>query len=223
MKLHLIEQKEVSPGVRSFVLEPEKPVSWRPGQYLHYTFDHPHADSRGVERWFTISSAPYEKFIQITTRIANEKGSSFKKALLDLPPRGEIEAEGPGGKFTLREGDYKHVLIAGGIGITPYHSMLKQLNHDGKPAHADLLYASSDDNFPFGEELDSFADADPTLKIYKFPGRRISEDDLQKYVDDPKALFYLSGPEPMVQGYEGMLHLMSVDDARVITDYFPGY
>jgi ferredoxin-NADP reductase len=162
MKLRLLDQREEVPNVRTFVFEPEEPMTWQPGQYMHYTFPHDTPDSRGVERWFTISSAPYEQHVQITTRFAGEKGSSFKRALLNLKPGDEIEADGPKGKFVLQDGDHHHVLIAGGIGITPYHSMLKQLAHDKKLSHADLLYANNDDNFVFDKELEGLAAQDPT-------------------------------------------------------------
>lgn len=221
--MQFLSQQQIQPSVHTFIFKPEQPTDWQPGQYMHYTFPHPGADSRGVERWFTISSAPYEQNIHITTRLAADRGSSFKAALLALKPGDMVEADGPKGSFTLRPGVSKHVLIAGGIGITPYHSMLAQLGHEHKPANADLLYANSDEHFTFGDELDKLAAADRSLQIVKFAGKRITEADLTKYLADKQAVFYLSGPEAMVQSYEGLLGLLGVDEANVATDYFPGY
>jgi ferredoxin-NADP reductase len=79
MKLRLIQKHQELHDVCSFVFEPEEPITWEAGQYMHYNFPHPDTDDRGVERWFTISTAPFEKNIRITTRLALEKGSSFKK------------------------------------------------------------------------------------------------------------------------------------------------
>jgi ferredoxin-NADP reductase len=188
MKLKLIESKDELPGVHTFVFESEQPVSWQPGQYMHYVFDHPEADGRGNERWFTIAAPPFEGKIHITTRIATDKGSSFKKALLNLRIGDTVEADGPEGDFVLKEGDFHHVLIAGGIGITPYYAMLSQLIHDNKPTNVDLLYANSDDKFVFNEELTAWAAKDPTLKIHKFIEKRITEEDLKPYVNDAKYL-----------------------------------
>lgn len=223
MKLKLLNQKEEVPNVHTFIFEPEEPLDWRPGQYMHYTFPHDNADSRGLERWFTISSAPYEQHIKITTRMAGDKGSSFKKALLNLKAGDQIEADGPKGKFVLREGDYHHILIAGGIGITPYNSMLKQLAHDKKLSHADLLYANSDENFVFDKDFEDLAAQDPTFREAKFVGRRITDGDLSAYAAEDNSVFYLSGPEPMVESYEELLKSLGVPQERIMTDYFPGY
>ncbi|HVX58617.1 MAG TPA: FAD-dependent oxidoreductase [Candidatus Saccharimonadales bacterium] len=223
MKLRLLDQKEEVPNVRTFIFEAEEPLTWQPGQYMHYIFPHDNPDSRGTERWFTISSAPYEGHVQITTRFAGSDSSSFKKALLNLKSGDEIEADGPKGKFVLQEGDHHHVLIAGGIGITPYHSMLKQLAHDNKLSHATLLYANNDENFVFDDELESIAAQDSTFHESKFVGRRITDEDLKAYAAEDNSIFYLSGPEPMVENYEQVLAGLDVPAERVKTDYFPGY
>ncbi|HEU5005297.1 MAG TPA: FAD-dependent oxidoreductase [Candidatus Saccharimonadales bacterium] len=223
MKMQLIEKKQLQSSVYSFVFRPDQQVTWQPGQYMHYVLAHPDADDRGIERWFTISSAPYEKNIMITTRFSYEKSSSFKKALTELKVGDEIEADGPKGSFTYKEGDYRHVFIAGGIGITPYHSMLAELAHENKPANTDLLYANNDDNFVFGDELAAIAAHDPTLQIKKFVDKRISDQDLAPYAKQANAIFYLSGPRAMVENYEEVLKNLGVEADRVMTDYFPGY
>ncbi|HET9722063.1 MAG TPA: FAD-dependent oxidoreductase [Candidatus Saccharimonadales bacterium] len=223
MKLRLLDKRQEINGVESFVFKPESPLNWQPGQYLHYTLPHPEADDRGVERWFTISTAPYEKNIQITTRLDGEIESSFKKALAQLNKGEEIEAEGPGGKFILKEGDVRHILIAGGIGITPYRSMLAQLIHDDKPANAELIYLNRDDSFVFGEELEKYAATDSSFKLTRAVDKKLTEADFKPLIDDSKTVFYLSGPHGMVEAYENMLKKMGLAEDRIKTDYFPGY
>ena len=223
MKLKLLSKKSEVPGVYTFVFKPDKPTSWVPGQYLHYILPHPNPDNRGIERWFTISSAPYERNICITTRFAGKKGSSFKKALLSLDVGSEIEADGVEGDFTLVAGNVRHVLIAGGIGITPYHAMLTQLFHDKKDVHAQLLYANQDKNLVFGDELAKIESSLKYFHVQPFIGRRLVPDDFKKYVDDSGSIFYLSGPEPLVENYEGVLQEMGVPKERIKTDFFPGY
>lgn len=222
MKLKLTQKRPEIEGVKTFIFEPETPIAWQPGQYMHYVFEHPNPDDRGIERWFTIASAPFEKHIQITTRFDGERESSFKQALESLEVGGEIEADGPKGSFTLLPGDIKHVLIAGGIGITPYRSMLAQMQHDNSMANIDLLYANRDQNFVFGEELKRIATGHPTFKMIEFVDKRIEEADLQAYFQDDSTVFYLSGPRPMVEAYEDQLK-SKVGEDRVKTDYFPGY
>jgi ferredoxin-NADP reductase len=223
MKVTLKSKRPEIKGVFTFIFEPEEPVSWQPGQYMHYVLGQQHPDDRGEERWFTIAAAPFEKHIQITTRFDGEKRSTFKQALLDMEPGGQIESDGPKGSFILQPGDIKHVLIAGGIGITPYRSMLAQMNHDNNVADIDLLYANRDEDFVFDEELEAIAAAHPSFRIVKFIDKHIEAADLEKYLSDQSAVFYLSGPRPMVESYEGLLKSLNIPEERIKTDYFPGY
>jgi ferredoxin-NADP reductase len=223
VKLQLISKKPEVPGVYSFVFKPDKPISWVPGQYMHYVLPHPSADNRGIERWFTISAAPFEENLRITTRFAVDKGSSFKKALPTLDVGSELEADGPEGDFTLERDDVHHILIAGGIGITPYRSMLAQLNHDNEDTNIDLLYTNQDENLVFGNELAKITANLKSFHVHPFIGRRLAPSDFKKYVDEPDSIFYLSGPEPLVENYEGVLQKMGVAKERIKTDFFPGY
>jgi ferredoxin-NADP reductase len=225
VNLRLIDSKQLFPDVITFIFEPDQPLTWQPGQYMHYFFDHPNADERGPERWFTISAPPYENHITITTRFTDQKGSSFKKALKAMKPGDTIKAEGPGGKFVMADTSKKPILVAGGIGITPYHSMLLQMDHDGQEINADLLYANRDESFVFGDELEALAANHNNFKIYKFVGdRHIEEADLKPYADDQNNVIYISGPEPMVEAFEEMLkEKLKVPEERVKLDFFPGY
>ena len=224
MKLKLIKRQPLFEDVETFIFEPDEPVSWQPGQYMHYVFPHSNEDNRGEERWFTISSTPYEKNITITTRFTEEKGSSFKKALRGLKAGDAIQADGPKGKFIIEDFDKKYVLVAGGIGVTPYHSMLLQFDHDGKMPDIELLYANRDENFVFGDEFAALAVKYPNLHISKYVGdRHIEADDLKPYADDQSKTIYLSGPEPMIENFEKTLKDMGVPEERLKTDFFPGY
>ena len=194
-----------------------------PGQYLHYTLPHPNPDDRGIERWFTISTAPFEKNLRITTHFAGNKGSSFKKALLNLGEGSELEADGLEGDFVLARGDVHHILIAGGIGITPYRSMLAQLNNDNKDTKIELLYANQDENLVFGDELAKIEANLKSFHVHPFIGKRLVPNDFKKYIDEPNSIFYLSGPEPLVENYENVLQKMCVAKEHIKTDFFPGY
>jgi ferredoxin-NADP reductase len=191
---------------------------------MHYVFPHPSEDDRGEERWFTISAPPYEKNITLTTRFTDEKGSSFKKALKNLKAGDTIEADGPKGKFVIEDFDKKYILVAGGIGITPYYSMLMQFNHEGRMPDIELLYANRDENLVFLDKLESLAAKHPNLSIKKFVGdRHVGADDLKSYADDQSNIIYLSGPEPMVETFEEQLQDMGVPENRLKSDFFSGY
>ena len=225
MELTLIEKKEEVPGVTSFVFDPGEPFAWKPGQYLHYVLHHEPTDERGSDRWFTLSSAPFEGRATVITRLASEKGSSFKSALAGLAIGETIEATQVGGDFTIDNPDAEYVLLAGGIGITPFHSILKQADHDGVGLNVTLLYATRDGNAPFRTELEGFAERNPKLTVtYLTDPERIDEAAVRKYVSDLSApFFYLSGPEPMVKALAETLQGMGIDSARIKLDDFPGY
>jgi ferredoxin-NADP reductase len=225
MKLRLIQTRPEVPNVETFIFEPDERVEWQPGQYMHYVFTHPDEDDRGHERWFTIAAAPFEKHLQITTRFNDEHSSSFKTALKAMKVGDTIEADGPKGKFVISEPAKKHVFLAGGIGITPYRGMLAQMDHDGQDWRVELLYANRDEDFVFGEELERIASRHQNFRIHKFiGGRHIEEADLKPYADDPEAVIYLSGPEPMIESFEETLkEKLKVAGERVKTDFFPGY
>ena len=225
MKLKLLERKVEVPGVESFIFEPEESLHWKAGQYLHYVLHHEPTDDRGSDRWFTVSSAPFEAHPMITTRLADEKSSSFKKKLFSLVPGKSIEISRVEGDFTVEDPAAQYVFIAGGIGITPFHSILKQADHDGVKLNVTLLYGNRDENAVFKNELEAFAKNNPGLSIrYVVAPELINEEVIRKFVPDLNApLFYLSGPEPMVKALAETVKAIGVSEDRIKLDDFPGY
>jgi ferredoxin-NADP reductase len=224
MKLTLIEKKEEVPGVTSFIFEPEEALTWKAGQYLHYVLHHEPTDDRGSDRWFTVASAPFEKKVMITTRLAAEKGSSFKKELAGLEIGASIEISAVEGDFTLAP-ERECVFIAGGIGITPFHSILKQADHAGEKPKIKLFYSNRDENVPFRQEIETFAKNNPNLLVHFISApKRIDEPTIREFVPDLQSpLFYVSGPEPMVKSLADVLESMGVPKNNIKLDDFPGY
>lgn len=98
---------------------------------------HENPDGKGTKRWFTISSAPFEGIMQITTRMTD---SSFKQALATLPEGGHLDLLGPAiGRFTWQDTEKPVVFVAGGIGVTAFHSILRQRAHDQLPLNSHLI------------------------------------------------------------------------------------
>lgn len=226
MKLTFKEKSIKQGNVTRFVFSPQEPVSWQPGQFSHYTLPHDNADDRGDDRWFTISSAPFEKDIWITTRITPDHGSTFKQTLSNLTPGQVLEADDPDGDFVVEDLNRNYVFVAGGIGITPFRSILNQLHHNGKDIRAELLYANRDmASVPFKDELEAISQAHPGFNITYFSGdNKIDEAALRAAgakLADP--IYYVSGPEPMVEAFEKVLQGMGIDDQHAKFDFFPGY
>lgn len=225
MKLTLDHTKQEAPDTISFFFKSETPLAWKAGQFLHYTLAHPDPDSRKTERYFTIAAPPHQGLVEITTRFTPEKGSSFKNALKSLANGGTIEAEGPEGEFTVEDPNQRSIFIAGGIGVTPYHSILLDLDHRGLPINVLLMYANRTKDAVYKKELEDVAVRHPEFKIRYFIGdTRIDEDAIRTAAPDiQKPIFYISGPEPMVEALEKMLAGMGIPDNRIKRDYFPGY
>jgi ferredoxin-NADP reductase len=224
MKLTLRERKQETPDVESFIFSLTEDLIWKPGQFLHYVLHHEPTDDRGSDRWFTIASAPFEKKVMITTRFDATRSSTFKKTLQELKLDEQIEVSDLDGDFVLGDADAKHVFIAGGIGVTPFHSILKEADHTGQKLDVTLLYANRDEHAPYKIEFDEFAVRNPKLRITYFIGERIDEAAIRKAVPDLKTpLFYVSGPEPMVESFGVLLKNMGVPSAQVKQDWFPGY
>jgi ferredoxin-NADP reductase len=225
MKFTLLERRVEVPGVESFIFQPAEPVSWKAGQFFHYVLHHEPTDDRGSDRWFTISAAPFEKLPRITTRFAPEKGSTFKAALAAMKLGEAIEMGDLDGDFTLEDPAGKYVFIAGGIGITPFRSILAELDHEGKQPTITLLYANRDQNIVYKEELEAFAGRNPNFKIhYIISPERVDEAKIKALIPDhEKPVFYVSGPEPMVIALGEILKGMGVPADHVKEDQFPGY
>jgi len=224
VKLKLIKKKEVA-GIMTFIFSPQEKLEWKAGQYLRYRMDDPEADDRGNNRFFTIASSPLENQVQLSTRIDPEKGSSFKKNLNDLTEGEEIEAVGPLGAFTLDDPSKQYVFIAGGIGITPFRAILTDLDRRNLPINVTLLYANRDENLPFKELFEKIAATHPEMKIhYVIDPEKIDVEEIKKAVPDFKTpIFYVSGPQPMVEAMEKTLAELGAPVENIRHDSFPGY
>ena len=225
MKLTLISKKQETPNVFTFIFKPETPLAWTAGQFLNYKLEDPQPDERSTRRFFSIASAPFEENIQITTKFVPGDGSTFKRDLQKLEVGDSIEANGPSGEFIIDDPQKEYIFIAGGIGVTPFRAILKDLEHNNLHPKITLLYANRDNNFVFKDEFTELLEKDTNLSIHYFVDpQRIDETAIKQYVPNLlTSVFYVSGPEPMVEAFEKMLAQMGVLDENIKRDYFPGY
>ncbi|HKC15036.1 MAG TPA: FAD-dependent oxidoreductase [Patescibacteria group bacterium] len=225
MKLKLVDKEIQTGDVKSFVFEPDIPVEWAAGQFMVYRLDHENPDIRGKQRFFTISSAPFEKHIVITTHIQKDKSSTFKKSLDSLKIGDFIEAKGPDGDFILEDPNKNYVFIAGGIGITPFHSIIADLAHKSLPINITLFYANKTEEFPFKEEFEKIREQNTSFKVhYVVSPKHIDENLIKENVADlQKKIFYVSGPEKMVEDLTEMIKGIGIKEENIKQDFFPGY
>ena len=143
MKTLLLNKKEICRGTWEFTLAKPADAVHQAGQ--HITVKLPrllHEDPKGPQRTFTLASAPHEADWLLATRMT---GSGFKKTLLDLSLNTEVEVSGPMGGLVRDERSAALVFLAGGIGITPFRSMVLDL-HPGSSASRYISFACSLDS-----------------------------------------------------------------------------
>lgn len=221
----LREKIDEGNNVFSYIFEPEEHVDWTAGQFMRYMLPHPKMDERGQNRFFSIASAPHERVIRLTTRFASEDGSSFKKVLRNLQPDAEVIATGPSGDFVLGDPNAKYVLIAGGIGITPFRAIILDQDKQNNPMDIILLYGSRTPDPTFKAEFESISARRPNFKIhYVVDPQIIDAATIKANVPDLKdRFFYVSGPEPMVEGIDKTLAGLKIPEDKIKNDFFPNY
>lgn len=215
-KLKLVKSYDEVSNIRTFVFETGG-ASWQPGQYQTYELASIEGDDDAKRRYFTIAAAPSEEEIHISTRVSD---SAYKQALNAMQPGDEIEAHDIEGDFTWDD-DSQVVLVAGGIGVTPYRAMLVERDKQGGKIPARLLYFGRDENFAFRSEFDEITARHPELTIDYVVGEDISADNILSHAPESQdKTVYISGPEPMVDAVGEDLKSKGVSLKQ---DWFPGY
>lgn len=236
MRIRLKNQRPEAPDVISFVFDLlGQALPFKPGQYVFYELDElAFPDERGKRRHFTLSSPPTEQgIIMLTTRL---RGSGFKETLRHAQPGYELSVETPRGSFVVPDGETrKHVFIAGGIGVTPYRSILRNAFDSGTPLDALLMdFNRASTDVIYRAEFDALAAAMPSFRFVPVlsepePGwtgerGRLDETVLRRLVSDLSgSLFWVSGPPPMVTSAVEMLAQLGVEPDAMRKDSFTGY
>jgi ferredoxin-NADP reductase len=239
MQFKLIDKIEESPNTFSYFFESDTKFNFKAGQFVYLTLPKlNYPDERGATRHFTISSSPTEENIRITTRIRQESG--YKKTLNALPMGSTLEAKGPHGSFVLTDHDAlitNHLFLAGGIGITPFRSMIKYNIDKNLKLPMYLIYSNSDDGFVFKKELNIWQKENDFIKIYYHNSQILGHIDSFKInelikkikleISNPQSgkncVFWLVGPNKFVNASEEMLSEMNINVESIKTEKFTGY
>ncbi len=218
-------------NICSYYFKTEQPIHYTAGQFIEMTLPHKKPDDRGERRWFTLSSSPLQELISITTKHAFDHSSSFKKALQQLQPGDVVKISNPMGDFVLPKlVQTPLIFVAGGIGITPFHSMLLWLAKTNENRPIKLLIGVNNENEIIFQEAFDAAGQHATIVVEQpsaaWGGERgrLSAEmiiGLEQPTDD--TLIYISGPEPMVETLRDDLLKLGLQKRQIVGDYFPNY
>jgi ferredoxin-NADP reductase len=181
---------------------------------------------------FTLSSAPRDPHLEITTRLT---GSAFKDALLALRPGDPVRLSGPSGSMVAPVDAERIAFLAGGVGVTPARSIIRDSVQRAAGRELVLFYGNRDeDSIPFGAEFDGYAAADSRIRVVHVlerPGPAwtgetgyITASVVRRHVDPLDGWrFFVSGPPAMIEPMRLVVADLAVPDERLAFESFAGY
>lgn len=226
-QVKLIERETVATNTVAARFAKPAGFDFQPGQALRLT------TASGAARILSIASAPHESDLLVVTRV---RDSDFKNALVAMSEGDAMQVAGPLGSFTL-DTTRPAVFLAGGIGITPFLSMIRHAAHTGSTQPITLFYSNrTPAEAAMLEELQTMSAANPTFELvaamsdinegddWQGETGRIDLEMVKRHVSDLTApVFYAVGPGGFVTGMTEMLQSAGVDGARIKAENFSGY
>ncbi len=236
-RIRLKNRKEVAEATMAFYWEKPTGFRFKAGQFSNVSLVDPsETDAEGNTRTFTIASAPHEEDLMVATRM---RDTAFKRVFKTMSLGTEVKIEGPYGNFNLQSNAARPaVFLTGGIGITPFRSIVLDATRNKLPHRVFLFYSNRrPEDAAFLEELQQIERENPN---YKFNGTMTQIEKSNRlwqgatgYIDkkmlaesigdltDP--IYYLAGPPGMVAAMRKMLNDVGISDDDVRTEEFPGY
>lgn len=230
----LTAKREVAERTFAFHFSKPDGFTFKPGQAIDLIL--PETKGEKLAHAFSLVSAPFEDELVIATRM---RDSHYKKTLDALPIGAPLLLDGPFGSLTLSTTSNRPaVLVAGGIGVTPFISMVKQATHDHSQRELLLIYSNRrPEDAPFLEELEMLQGQNlnfrllATMTQMKNSSRQwngttgLIDAALVKsavhWFDKPP--FYLAGPPKMVNDIRKVLVSADIDEDDIRDEGFFGY
>ncbi|MFH1235398.1 MAG: FAD-dependent oxidoreductase [Parcubacteria group bacterium] len=235
--LILKEKREIAHNTMEFVFEKPAGFDYKPGQFMTLIYpDQPYTDAKGNRRSMSFASSPTEPEISFGMRMSM---SAYKRSLTDAPIGAKLSGIGPAGRFLLPEDPAAElVFLAGGIGITPFRSMVKYLTDKNIPSKATLIYCNNClRDTSYLPEFTAWEKQNPNLKLMvtmtdpdqvekEWTGRcgLITEELLKEVVSDiVKPTYMIVGPPGMVEAMVRLLKSLNVLETQIKIEKFTGY
>ena len=240
MSIHhvrLAGREAIAEGSMAFHIGKPEAFSFKPGQAIDLILPElAVADAQNSRHTFSIVSAPFEDRLTIATRM---RDSPYKRALGALADGAPLEVDGPFGALTLHNNRSRTaVFIAGGIGITPFVSILRQAAKEQLPQRFVLLYSNRrPQDAAFLSELQALerqmadfrliatmTEAGPSTESWAGAKGMIGTELLKRATADlPSPIYYLAGPPAMVAAMRDLLNGSGIDDDDIRSEDFYGY
>lgn len=221
-RLVLRESTELTPTTTEFVFEPEERVKFRPGQFAELTLGSVSLFAgRGNRRTFTIASSPTDDTLRIGVKFY-EPSSAYKHRLKHMKPGEQVALSHLGGDFII-DLTQPSLCLAGGIGITPFISTIREAASRHQQLDMTLVYfVNGAREIAYKHELKQAQQLGAKVIIVDDPDRRLTPKHLEKLgLKNSLTNAYISGPPAMVRSYKRLLR--SVGMRSIKTDYFSGY
>jgi ferredoxin-NADP reductase len=216
--------------VTSFRFPRPADLDYKPGQFFFVTLKQ---GDKEVTKHFSFSSSPTEKnHIEFTKKFTDHE---FSLALKAAAVGDWARIDAPYGQFTF-EGQYsKIVLLGGGIGVTPFKSIIKNATDQALPNKITLFYGCrTPGDIVFHRELQEMANANPNIKLVftvneatpDWTGKTgfINADLVKQQLSDyAENVFYACGPPPMVKAMEALVDALGLPKTQLKLEYFTGY
>lgn len=238
--LPLTARSEVAERTLEFRFSKPRSMTSKAGQFMDLTLVEPaETDAEGNTRSFSINSAPDDPELTFTTRL---RGTAFKRVLRSMPLGTGVQIAGPFGNFTLHARESRPaVLLAGGIGITPFRSIVRHATHAKLGHEILLLYANRrPEDAPFLDELYGLERENARFKFVptmtqmhesnaSWTGEtgRIDAGMILRHTKRWSAqanpIYYIAGPPQMVAGLQTIVSSLGIDDDDIRLEDFAGY
>jgi ferredoxin-NADP reductase len=234
----LVRREEIASATWAFTLGlAGQEFPFRAGQTIDLTLpDPPYRDALGNRRTFSLAAAPGRDYVLVATRV---RGSAFKRSLVQAPQRTPLGIDGPFGSFSLPQRATSVVMLAGGIGITPFRAIVEDAIARGLEHSLLLIHSNrAPEEAPFLEELQRWSRDNQRL-VYRptmtqsvrsteagsGERRRVGPELLSDLLptDRNASLYYVAGPERFVKGVIEALKALEMDEDRLRFEEFAGY
>jgi ferredoxin-NADP reductase len=211
-----------TPGYSSVYFERPQNFTFHAGDWMELDFPGKQLTGGVV---YSFSSSPSEAELRITFR---DGVSPFKKAIQSLKPGNKLSMTEYGNDYGFQLKEHtSNTLIAGGVGVAPFRSMLKEMIETGSKNQVQLIYFNTADSFLFADEFTAWQQQLPDLQIHCITTKDLNRKDREKLlkilIPDVNRQFYVSGPSGMVASTIELLERFGAERKKIKVDDFGHY